>query len=284
MTYKDTEYLIDEKGAVFSVNSNDFLYFIGDTFSLELFAHMQKFTQLKLISISQLVENHRYNQKGFIYTPSVNFKERLILEVLPRSVKRIAILDAFHFDFKDFQKSFETFPPDLIFSPVLIESFLDKVVVIPSIIKAIYSKSVLPKKNQSDFQSICFISQPLQEERSLPFNQHDIIARIMEVLKDSFPGVALFVKPHPREDSSIHQQEHLLSKGPEEVLQSFDYFIGFNSALLYAADGLGKASLKCSSISDIHKSSIEALFNKKLNIFEDQNDPISMIVQRINNL
>lgn len=100
---------------------------------------------------------------------------------------------------------------------------------------------------------LCFISQPLMEERpQLKFNQHQII----EYLKQNSP-IAFMIKRHPRERILDGRNPELNYQGsPADALQSFSHFIGFDSALLYSAEALGLPVLRIDSLEEINKATV----------------------------
>ncbi len=219
-----------------AVKEKIFYYFIGDAFSLELLDFLKSHTSLTLVPVSQNQELNSENAEGIIYTPSLNLKELAVLEQLPSRVKKMAVLDLFHFDFCDFLESFKQISPDLVFSPRELPCNVKEIVIIPSFIKMIYSqiKSIEPI-NQHD---LCFISQPLQEERNLDFNQYELALECRNTLQKVAPERKIYIKPHPREDISRFQDLQLFQESPMNTLKHFKFFVGYNSAMLYAAQGL----------------------------------------------
>lgn len=262
-----------------------FLYFIGDAFSRELLSFIEPIEHIELIPVPSDNESMLADIQGILYTPSLNFKEQSILARLPQRIKKIAILDLFHFDFKDYVKSFDIYPPDIVFTPCEIEPSTYEMILIPSFIQAIYSRQNFEHKAPLNKEAICFISQPLLEERDLPFNQHDLIRRLERILGEQSLEIKLFVKPHPREDLSLHRDYKLFQGEPKEVLKNFHFFAGFNSALLYAAEGLGKSVCKFSSPEEITNEAIEHILFQNFNDTKVlKPDPLPILSLRLHSL
>lgn len=259
-----------------------FYYFIGDAFSLELLEFLRSKTELSLIPVSQnqKIDANEREVDGIIYTPSLNLKEISVLEQLSANVRKIAVIDLFHFDFCDFQASFQKMSPDIIFSPLDVSSDVKEFVIVPSFIKMIYSQveKVIPV-NQRD---LCFISQPLQEERSLAFNQYELAIECQKILNKIAPEKKVIIKPHPREDVSKHKSFPLFQESPSKALKHFQFFIGYNSAMLYAAQGLGKNVQMYNSLESVTPEVMASLFSQTaFQISPTSLDGLSLFIDKL---
>lgn len=244
--------------------SSPFIFLLADAYSRELFNYLkEKLTDEMTLTPMDLCHFQQWTDtdleaNAVLYVPSVAGEEGKFFGSYP-ALRRVAILDLFHFDFKDFKNHFVNFHPFQVFSPQPLNDSSISITICPSFQKEmILTQS--PRLTTSEETKVCFISQPLLEERSqLGFHQHDLIETLAPLLSHDFS-----VKIHPRENYEYYKNSHLIFKGsPVEALESFTHFIGYNSALLYSAETLGLPVLKISSLSEITPDNIKNFLQKK---------------------
>lgn len=152
---------------------------------------------------------------------------------------KILILEHGNFVFNDVDRMLKI-DWDLVISPRMIDISAKKF-LLASFYEQYVIENLVENKSPMVSDTIIYCSQPLKEDnRKIGYDQIELELFIQSILKKNNIAKSLLVRIHPREERATNKY---YSEPLENLIMSYDTWIGHSSMILYAAREIGKNSI-----------------------------------------